>query len=214
MPVSPSAVGAATPWKLVAADISSCTLCHELAATRTQTVPGDLPVGQDVERPVVPLLIVGEAPGADEDRQGHPFVGRSGQLLDRVLGEAGIPRSAVAVVNVLKCRPPGNRTPDNDEVAACRPFLDRQLEIANPGVVLALGLSAAKRLLGDAPRLADLRKHVHDLSGRPLIVTYHPSAALREGGAGVITAALREDVAAAVVVARRREAERRATESS
>lgn len=205
---------ALTPWQRISVEIAGCALCAELAATRTMTVPGDLPVGQDVEHPVVPLLIVGEAPGADEDRQGHPFVGRSGQLLDRVLGECGVPRNAVAVVNVLKCRPPGNRVPEIDEVAHCRPFLDRQLAIANPGVVLALGLSAAKRLLGGNPRLGDLRKTVHDLDGRPLIVTYHPSAALREGGAGPITAALREDINAAVVVARRREAERRAQESS
>jgi DNA polymerase len=130
-------------------------------------------------------------------------------LLDRVLAEAGIPRAAVAVVNVLKCRPPGNRAPEAAEVMACKPFLDRQLDIANPGVILALGLSAAKRLLGGNPRLGDLRKVVHDFQGRPLIVTYHPSAALREGGAGVITAALREDITAAVVVARGRESERR-----
>ena len=199
-----------TPWQQIAHEIAVCTLCNELAATRTQTVPGDLPAGQDVEQPVVPLLIVGEAPGADEDRLGHPFVGRSGQLLDRVLGECGVPREAVAIVNVLKCRPPGNRTPEAEEVAHCRPFLDRQLEVANPGVVLALGVSAAKRLLGGNPRLGDLRKTLHDIGGRPLIVTYHPSAALREGGAGAITAALREDINAAVVVARRREAERRA----
>jgi DNA polymerase len=203
-----------TPWQLLSRDIAACTLCNELAATRTRTVPGDLPLGQDLERPHVPLLIVGEAPGADEDRLGHPFVGRSGQLLDRVLGEASVPREAVAVVNVLKCRPPGNRTPEVAEVMACKPFLDRQLEIANPGVILALGLSAAKRLLGGNPRLGDLRKVVHEFQGRPLIVTYHPSAALREGGAGAITAALREDIAAAVVVARRREADRRAGESS
>jgi uracil-DNA glycosylase len=100
------------------------------------------------------------------------------------------------------------------EVANCKPFLDRQLDIANPGVIVALGLSAAKRLLGGNPRLGDLRHQVHSFEGRPLIVTYHPSAALREGGNGDITAALRQDIAAAIVLAKRREAERRAAEGS
>jgi uracil-DNA glycosylase family 4 len=170
--------------------VEACTTCAELAATRTRTVPGQLPGGAR-------LMIVGEAPGAAEDEQGVPFVGRSGALLDDLLAEAGLDRAAVSVVNVLKCRPPGNRPPRRAEVTACRPWLERQLALQNPGLVLALGSTAAVWFFGASARIGTLRGAVHQVDGRSVMVSYHPSAALRFGPRGAPIAALREDVAAA-----------------
>jgi uracil-DNA glycosylase family 4 len=187
-----------------------CTACPELAATRTTVVVGDVPAGRagpagtagrtgSGDRGRRPLLaLVGEAPGAEEDRAGRPFVGRAGRLLDELLAEAGLARSEVAVLNVLQCRPPGNRTPAPDEVARCRGWLLRKLELLRPDVVCALGLTAATWFLGRGVTLATARGQVHDVDGRPVVVSYHPSAAIRYGPAGAPLAALRSDLRLAV----------------
>ena len=170
--------------------VEACTTCAELAATRTRTVPGQLPAGAR-------LMVVGEAPGAAEDEQGEPFVGRSGALLDELLAEVGLRRAEVAVANVLKCRPPGNRPPRRPEVTACRPWLERQLELQDPALVLALGSTATAWFFGPSARIGALRGEVHERDGRPVMVSYHPSAALRFGPRGTPMTALREDLAAA-----------------
>jgi DNA polymerase len=179
---------------LLAKRIAGCPRCPELVATRTHPVPGELQVGHR-------LVLVGEAPGQEEDRSGRPFVGRSGQLLERVLAESGLLRSDVGIANVLKCRPPGNRPPARAEREACRGYLEAQLTAVDPVVVLALGGTAVSWFLGPAARLTRLRGQVLDWRGRTLLVTYHPSAALRFGPNGQPMAALRADVAHAVVLA-------------
>jgi DNA polymerase len=186
------AAAAATGWADLVTAVQGCVACPELAASRTQVVPGVAPPGADV-------LLVGEAPGAQEDETGVPFVGRSGRLLDGLLGEAGLRRDQVAVANVLKCRPPANRKPRRAEVARCRPWLDRQLDLVDPVVVVALGGTAAEWFVGPGARIAALRDQgrvtplLH--GGRRLLVTYHPSAAIRFGPRGAPLAALREDLA-------------------
>ena len=141
-------VAAAAPdWATLAAAARPCVACPELAAVRQHVVVGDVPEGG---RPL--FALVGEAPGATEDETGRPFVGRSGALLDQLLGEAGLSRSEAAVLNIVKCRPPGNRTPKAPEVARCSGWLRRQLELLDPPAVVALGLSAAKWFLGPADR--------------------------------------------------------------
>lgn len=169
--------------------LRTCTRCA-LAASRTQVVVGQTPPGAR-------LLVVGEAPGAAEDETGLPFVGRSGQLLDRLLAEAGLPREQVAVLNTVKCRPPGNRVPSRVETATCRPWLEQQLVQVAPALVVTLGLSAARWFLGPVT-LGAVRGRVHELPGARLLPTYHPAAALRGGPAGTPMAALREDLALAV----------------
>jgi len=156
-------------------------------AARTQVVPGVRPPGADV-------LLVGEAPGAQEDALGVPFVGRSGQLLDSLLAEVGLPRSQVAVANVLRCRPPENRKPKRAEVARCRPWLARQIELLDPAVVVALGGTATEWFFGAGARIAALREQDLTYEGRPVVVTYHPSAAIRFGPNGAPLAALRADL--------------------
>ena len=195
--VEPAAgAAAARSWHELAASVRACVACPELTATRTQVVPGELPAGAD-------LLLIGEAPGAQEDLLGVPFVGRSGQLLDTLLAEAGLARDRVAVANVLKCRPPGNRKPRRPEMARCRPWLDRQIELAGPRVLVTLGGTAAEWALGVGVRLASARQEVRSYAGLPLVVTYHPSAAIRFGPRGAPLAALRADLAmAARLVAR------------
>lgn len=185
--MSASADRGAAAWDGLAAQISQCTACAELAVTRTQVVPGVRPPGAR-------LLLVGEAPGATEDQAGVPFAGRAGQLLDSVLEQAGLDRSQSAVVNVLKCRPPGNRKPSRVEVASCRPWLERQLALADPAIVVTLGGTAAEWFLGRGVRLGACRGVVHHIGGRSVVVTYHPSAALRFGPGGAPMAALREDL--------------------
>lgn len=153
-------------------DIAICRACG-LCRTRKTTVPG---VGAiDAQ-----WMFVGEAPGADEDEQGEPFVGAAGQLLDNMLAALDLSRGRkVFIANVLKCRPPNNRSPDPLEVAACRPYLDRQIELIAPGLIVALGKSAACTLLDvDAP-VGSLRNRVHRYRGTPLVVTYHPAYLLR-----------------------------------
>ena len=163
---------AALAFEALAPDIAACRACG-LCATRKRTVPG---VGAiDAQ-----WMFVGEAPGAEEDAQGEPFVGAAGQLLDNMLAALRLTREAdVFIANVLKCRPPNNRAPAPLEVAACRPYLDRQIALVAPRLVVALGRSAACTLLDiDAP-VASLRHRVHRYRGTPLVVTYHPAYLLR-----------------------------------
>ena len=167
-----------------------CTACPELAATRTQVVPGVVP-------PTARLLLLGEAPGAREDETGLPFVGASGQLLDQLLAEAGSSRTEVGVLNTLKCRPPGNRPPSRAESRTCRGWTERQIELAAPRVVVALGLSATRWFLGPTT-LAAVRGRLHDVAGLRVLPTYHPSAAIRFGPGGEPRRLLREDLALAV----------------
>ena len=167
-----------------------CVACPELAAERTTVVVGDFPAGAR-------LLLVGEAPGAQEDATGRPFVGKAGQLLDRLLAEAGVDRGSVAVANVLKCRPPDNRAPKTLETARCRGWLDRQVELVDLPVVVTLGGTALRWALGPGIRLRDARAEVHDWRGRRLLATYHPSAAIRFGPGGAPMAALRLDLRSA-----------------
>lgn len=181
-------VAVAADWDSLVAGIEVCTACPELAATRTRVVPGVRPPGAR-------LLLVGEAPGATEDATGVPFAGRAGQLLDTLLAQSGLSRAQVAVVNVLKCRPPANRKPSRVEVGRCRPWLERQLELADPELVLSLGGTAAEWFLGAGVRLGASRGVVHQVGGRRVVVTYHPSAALRFGPAGAPMLALRDDLA-------------------
>ena len=164
-----------------------CSACTELAAERRQVVPGEFPAGAR-------LLLVGEAPGAQEDETGQPFVGKGGQLLNRLLEEAGLERRSIAVANTLKCRPPGNRTPTRAEMHRCRGWLDRQVELANPSLVVTLGGTALSWALGTGHRLGDVRGRLHAWRDRSLLPTYHPSAALRFGPNGTPLAALAEDL--------------------
>ena len=166
-----------------------CTACPELAATRRQVVPGAVPAGAR-------LLVLGEAPGAQEDERGLPFVGRSGQLLDALLAEVGVDRADVGVLNTVKCRPPGNRPPTRPESATCRGWTERQLELAAPAVVVALGLSAARWFLGPVT-LSAVRGRLHEVAGTRVLPTYHPSAALRFGPQGEPRRLLRDDLALA-----------------
>jgi DNA polymerase len=152
--------------------VAGCTACS-LARTRTQTVFSD---GSDHAR----VLFVGEAPGQSEDEQGVPFVGAAGQLLTDIIQKGmGLARAQVYIANVLKCRPPGNRDPEPEEKALCTPYLDRQIELVDPGVIVALGLHAARHLLGTTLSLARLRGKVHAWNGRKVIATYHPAFLLR-----------------------------------
>src|SRR6266571_7144394 len=163
---------AALGWKGFAADVEACTACG-LCRTRNKAVPG---VG-DVH---AQWLFVGEAPGAEEDARGEPFVGQAGRLLDNMLAALGMKRGKnVYIANVLKCRPPGNRAPEPNEVEACRPYLDRQIALIRPKVIVALGKSAATTLLNVDATIASLRGRVHRYQGVPLIVTYHPAYLLR-----------------------------------
>jgi len=152
--------------------VPACTACG-LHKGRTQTVFG---VGDEQ----ADWLLVGEAPGAEEDRLGDPFVGQAGRLLDNMLAAIDLSRSEnVYICNVLKCRPPGNRNPEPDEVAKCTPFLLRQIELIEPKLIVAMGRFAAQTLLNTDASIASLRGRVHQYAGRPLIVTYHPAYLLR-----------------------------------
>jgi DNA polymerase len=175
----------------LAATAATCVACAELVLTRTTVVTGDFP-------PRPRFLVVGEAPGAQEDETGRPFVGKAGQLLDQLLGEAGVGRSEIAVANVLKCRPPGNRAPTRAEAARCTQWLDRQFELLDPSLVVALGGTAVAWALGHGVRLGDVRGEVHPWRGRRLVVSYHPSAAIRFGPKGMPRAALEADLRVAV----------------
>jgi DNA polymerase len=152
----------------LAETVSGCTRCKELASTRTQTVFGVGPLDADV-------CFVGEAPGGDEDKQGEPFVGAAGKLLDRIIVACGLTRDEVYICNIIKCRPPGNRTPRPDEAENCSDYLASQLALVRPKHLVALGGTAATNLLGVATPLGKLRGRFHDFRGIPLIVTYHPA---------------------------------------
>ncbi len=182
---------AAPDWAALATTARGCVACPELAATRQHVVVGDVPVSG---RPR--LVLVGEAPGATEDETGRPFVGKSGTLLDQLLAEAGLARADVAVVNIVKCRPPGNRTPRAPEVARCSGWLRRQLELLDTPVVVALGLSSAKWFLGPRTVLGAVRGRPHEVDGRSVWATYHPSAAIRFGPKGAPRAGLLADLTA------------------
>ncbi len=194
-------------WVELSAAVRACRACPELSAARQQVVAGDAPVspGDAGQRP---LVLVGEAPGAQEDALGRPFVGRAGQLLDTLLGEAGLDRSQAAVLNVVKCRPPGNRQPKPAEVARCRPWLEQQLRVLEPRLVVALGLTATSWFLSGPGRrritLAAVRGEPHEVtvadSRYDVLATYHPSAAIRFGPAGAPIAALRADLALAATL--------------
>ena len=159
-------------WIELKQAVPACTACG-LHKSRTQTVFG---VGDEN----ADWLLVGEAPGAEEDRLGDPFVGQAGRLLDAMLGAIDLSREKnVYICNVLKCRPPGNRNPEPDEVAKCTPFLLRQIELIGPKLVVAMGRFAAQTLLNTDASIASLRGRVHQYAGRPLIVTYHPAYLLR-----------------------------------
>jgi DNA polymerase len=155
----------------VAKAVASCRLCP-LYATATNPVPGS-------GHPHADLMCVGEAPGANEDAQGVPFVGQAGQLLTKILEAIRLKREDVFIANVLKHRPPGNRNPLPDEVVACSPYLVRQIELVRPKVILALGTFAAQTLLETKLTIGKLRGQVHRYYGVPLVVTYHPAALLR-----------------------------------
>lgn len=176
-------------WDLLADEIRGCVSCVELAATRINVVPGTRP------RNGAKAMLVGEAPGATEDEVGTPFAGKAGRLLDELLAEVGLPRSSVAVVNVLKCRPPSNRKPARTEVANCRGWLAAQIELVDPQVICALGGTAAEWFFGTGAKIGQLRGQPHVVEGRQVVSTYHPSAAIRFGPAGMPRAALREDLA-------------------
>jgi DNA polymerase len=162
----------AAALQLIRDDIGDCTRCA-LHKGRNKLVFGD---GSAHAR----LLFVGEGPGADEDAQGIPFVGRAGQLLNNMISAMGLQRQEVYIANVVKCRPPGNRTPEPDEANTCSPFLFRQIDVIIPEVLVALGATAATYLLGQRQPLAGLRGRVHSFRGAKLIVTYHPAYLLRD----------------------------------
>lgn len=193
------AVAAAAPdWGALRDVASGCTAC-ELHRTRTQVVFASGTAPCDV-------MFVGEAPGEDEDETGVPFVGRSGQLLDRLLSDAGLARDAVVVANVVKCRPPGNRDPLPVEVERCKPWLRRQVHLADPAVVCTLGSFATRWALGPRVSITRVRGQRFTVSGRAVVPTFHPAAALRSGPNGSRMHALRADIALLARVARERAA--------
>ncbi|HJT79595.1 MAG TPA: uracil-DNA glycosylase [Chthoniobacterales bacterium] len=177
-PIVSEAAGRLDPLRQIQAEVCVCTLCPHLVRTRTQTVFG-------VGSPNADLMFVGEAPGADEDLQGEPFVGRAGQLLTRIIQTMGFSRHEVYIANVLKCRPdmpkgaPGNRAPTPVEMQTCLPYLRRQIEIIQPRVLVALGAVAVEGLLGTRGTMRELRGRWHSFNDTPLMITYHPAYLLR-----------------------------------
>ncbi|RCS50619.1 uracil-DNA glycosylase [Bremerella cremea] len=156
--------------------VSGCTLCAELARTRTQTVFG-------VGSPTARIAFFGEAPGADEDRQGEPFVGRAGKLLTQIIEACSFQREDVYILNTLKCRPPGNRNPTTEENENCRPYFERQLEIIQPEYIVCLGRFAINNLLETVAPIGKLRGQFHPYRGSKVVVTYHPAYLLRNPSA-------------------------------
>jgi len=161
----------ATTLAAIADLVAACTKCR-LCEGRTNTVPGE---GAEHAR----LVVVGEGPGKTEDETGRPFVGKAGELLTKILSAIGLAREQVFICNIVKCRPPENRTPQYDEIAHCVPYLFRQIELIGPSVILAMGNTAAQTLLNTKQSLGALRNKVHRFRGVPVIVTYHPAALLR-----------------------------------
>ena len=160
-------------WDELQAQVAGCTLC-ELHSSRTQTVFG-------VGNRAADWLVIGEAPGKDEDQQGEPFVGRAGQLLNAMLQAIGLKRGQVYIANILKCRPPNNRDPKPEEVVCCEPYLLRQIALIKPGIILAVGRISAQNLLQTDTPIGKLRGRVHRFrdTGIPLVATYHPAYLLR-----------------------------------
>lgn len=164
--------GSESDLERLAEEVSQCAKCAELAASRTQTVFG-------VGDPRARLCFIGEAPGADEDRQGEPFVGRAGQLLNDIIRACTLQREQVYILNVLKCRPPGNRNPEQDEISNCRPFFEKQLELIQPKFICCLGAIATRALLGTNEALGRQRGRLHQWRESQVLVTYHPAYLLR-----------------------------------
>jgi uracil-DNA glycosylase len=160
-------------WEALEGRVAACTLC-DLHATRSRTVFG-------VGNRAADWMIIGEAPGAEEDRQGEPFVGRAGLLLNEMLRAIGLRREDVYIANILKCRPPGNRDPRPEEAACCEPYLRRQVALVCPRIIVAIGRIAAQNLLKTERNVGELRGRVHRYAdtGIPLVVTYHPAYLLR-----------------------------------
>ncbi|MDX1443816.1 MAG: uracil-DNA glycosylase family protein [Gammaproteobacteria bacterium] len=167
---------AADSWEALRQRVATCTNCR-LHETRTNAVFGVGDVQAD-------WMVIGEAPGQEEDRRGEPFVGRAGQLLDAMLLAAGFPREQVFIANILKCRPPNNRDPRPDEAAACSGYLKKQVEWVAPKIILAVGRISAQNLLGSDAPIGKLRGrvHTHPDTGTPVVVTYHPAYLLRQPG--------------------------------
>lgn len=159
--------------RLIREDLGDCTRCPLHKQGRKQIVFG-------VGNPHAELMFIGEAPGADEDQQGEPFVGRAGQLLNNMIKAMGIRREDVYIANIIKCRPPGNRTPERDECETCSPFLMRQIAAIGPKAIVALGAVAAKTLLAINAPMSELRGRWYDFRGTKLAVTYHPAFLLRD----------------------------------
>lgn len=157
--------------ELARQELGDCTRCR-LHQTRTHIVFGE-------GSPTARLVFVGEGPGSEEDQQGRPFVGRAGRLLDKMIQALGLARSEVYICNMVKCRPPNNRTPNSDEIETCSPFLIKQIEAIQPALICALGACAAQGLLGSTEYISRLRGKVHSWRGIPLIATYHPAYLLR-----------------------------------
>jgi len=168
---SPSAP-TALALEVLQQEVVACTRCNELASTRTQTVFG-------VGNPQARLCFLGEAPGADEDRTGIPFVGRGGQLLTKIIEACRLKREDVYILNMLKCRPPGNRNPLPNELTNCRGFLERQLELIRPEFICCLGAVASQNLLGTTTPIGKLRGTIHKFRGAKVVCTYHPAFLLR-----------------------------------
>jgi DNA polymerase len=162
--------------KVLTEQVAGCTRCPGLASTRTQTVFGVGKLDPDV-------CFVGEAPGADEDARGEPFVGAAGQLLNRIIAACGMKRDEVYICNILKCRPPGNRLPQADEAANCREYLEKQIDLVRPKSICALGACAAQNLLATTASIGRLRGQFQQYRGIPVLCTYHPAYLLRNPGA-------------------------------
>ncbi len=162
--------------EIIRQEVAGCTRCSVLASTRTQTVFG-------VGNPSAKICFFGEAPGADEDRLGEPFVGRAGQLLTKMIQACGLKREEIYILNVLKCRPPENRNPLPDEVTNCRGYYERQFDIIRPEMICCLGAVASQALLQTDRAIGKLRKQFHDYRGMTVICTYHPAYLLRNPAA-------------------------------
>lgn len=178
--VAAAEVSTAATLQILREEVAACTKCHELATTRTQTVFG-------VGNPRARLCFLGEAPGADEDRLGEPFVGKGGQLLNKIMEACRLKREDVYILNVIKCRPPGNRNPTPQEAQNCRPYLLRQLELIQPEFICCLGAVAAQNLLQKTDAIGKLRGKVHKHQGINVVCTYHPAYLLRNPAAKKFT---------------------------
>ncbi|HEX3602278.1 MAG TPA: uracil-DNA glycosylase [Lacipirellulaceae bacterium] len=169
---SSPATAAAPSLEIIQQHVAACTRCSELASTRTQTVFG-------VGNPQARLCFLGEAPGADEDKTGIPFVGRGGQLLTKIIEACRLKREDVYILNMIKCRPPGNRNPLPNELANCRGYLENQLDLIRPEFICCLGAVASQNLLGTTVPIGKLRGKFHSFRGARVVCTYHPAFLLR-----------------------------------